>query len=736
MYNAAANNNQQNDHRRNNNRRRIIKVLNVAEKPSVAKEVSRQLSNNSYQTSKGKSKYNNLFKFPFQVNGTMCDMTFTSVTGHLMNYEFDQERYRSWNRSNARDLFQIATVSKAVSKDKNDVKVNLEEEAKKSEWLILWLDCDREGENIAMEVVDVCSKANRRLKVFRARFSALSRQDVCRALERLQPPDELASIAVDARQELDLRLGSAFTRFNTLCLQRNGVIENRGGGGGNNNNNNARNNGRNEQQQEKGEVISYGPCQFPTLGFIVQRKWDVDAHVPEKFWTISISFRMNNDNNNSNNNGGEGRVVEFKWNRQRVFDEAFALALFERVQNAPHATVLSTRGQEQKRYPPHPLNTLEMQKRLNRTLRISPEKIMAIAEGLYQKGFISYPRTETDKFPDSFNFEESIAMFYEHGTFGVYARELLENGGLRKPPGGNRDDKAHPPIYPAKLATVHELQNMNVNDRQVYEFILRHFLATCSKPAIGFRTTVEVDCAGEGFKAYGLMITDRAYLRIYGPGPILPNGPGLQPYYDNWFTQAELPVFEDGALFQPSNRNLRESETRSPEMLSEVDLLTLMEKNGIGTDATQAQHIEKVVGERGYAKKVGDNRLVPTNIGEALVAGYDSLQLGFMWQPTNRAETEKDVDNIHKGFAQKEAVVHKHILPMIRAFDKCIENEREYIRVIKKFVERGRNVDVEQRYGRGNARAQNGEEDDRDFFEDEDDIDQAFFNNNNNNNNN
>jgi len=70
---------------------------------------------------------------------------------------------------------------------------------------------------------------------------------------------------------------------------------------------------------------------------------------------------------------------------------------------------------------------------------------------------------------------------------------------------------------------------------------------------------------------------------------------------------------------------------------------------------------------------------------------------------------------------------------MIRAFDKCIENEREYIRVIKKFVERGRNVDVEQRYGRGNARAQNGEEDDRDFFQDEDDIDQAFFNNNNNN---
>ena len=103
-------------------------------------------------------------------------------------------------------------------------------------------------------------------------------------------------------------------------------------------------------------------------------------------------------------------------------------------------------------------------------------------------------------------------------------------------------------------------------------------------------------------------------------------------------------------------------------MLSEVDLLTLMEKNGIGTDATQAQHIDKVVGERGYAKKVGENRLVPTNIGEALVAGYDSLQLGFMWQPTKRAEMEKDVDNVHRGSKTKEDAIRKNIAPMLRAF--------------------------------------------------------------------
>ena len=156
-----------------------------------------------------------------------------------------------------------------------------------------------------------------------------------------------------------------------------------------------------------------------------------------------------------------------------------------------------------------------------------------------------------------------------------------------------------------------------------------------------------------------------------------------------------------------------------PQMLSEVDLLTLMEKNGIGTDATQAQHIEKVVGERGYAKKVGENRLVPTNIGEALVAGYDFLQLGFMWQPTKRAEMEKDVDNIHRGSITKEDAIRKNIEPMIRAFMKCESNEEDLIRIVKRFVERGRHVNVEEQYG--------GRE--RDLFEDEEDFDEDMFNN-------
>lgn len=78
-------------------------------------------------------------------------------------------------------------------------------------------------------------------------------------------PDEFTSAAVDVRSELDLRIGAAFTRFQTLRLQ-SAFPENLGG--------------------ENNQLVSYGSCQFPTLGFVVERYKQVDDFVPEPFWKI------------------------------------------------------------------------------------------------------------------------------------------------------------------------------------------------------------------------------------------------------------------------------------------------------------------------------------------------------------------------------------------------------------------------------------------------------------------
>ena len=97
-------------------------------------------------------------------------------------------------------------------------------------------------------------------------------------------PNEYESKAVDMRMELDLRLGAAFTRFNTLALQRAGV---------------------GLPMDDKGKsIVSYGPCQFPTLGFIVQRKWDIDAHVSEDFWAIKCAHSK------------DGINTQFEWSAE------------------------------------------------------------------------------------------------------------------------------------------------------------------------------------------------------------------------------------------------------------------------------------------------------------------------------------------------------------------------------------------------------------------------------------
>ena len=676
-----------------------IRVLNVAEKPSVAKEVSRVL-NGGRQPSfrRGKSQYNANWEFAYTVENRPCHMVFTSVTGHLMEMAFDGAT-KNWRSCNPCELLEAKPVFKTVGKGKDAVAENLQAEARNAAWLILWLDCDREGENIAFEVIDVCRAAKPSLRILRAQFSALAHGDVTRALRTLREPNANEARAVDVRQEFDLRFGAGFTRFNTLLVQDHDV---RLPGG----------------EDGKPTVLSIGPCQFPTLGFIVQRKWDIDAHVPEPFWKIVLVHQPGGRASGGANAPGVGPNVtgapgslraEFEWARGRLFDRALAETLFRQAERAGSATVTREGGRPSYRNPPLPLNTLEMQKRLNRAIRISPEAIMKLAEELYQAGFISYPRTETDSFPPDFDYRETVEALRPHPTFGFHADALAEGGRFELPRRGSNNDNAHPPIYPTKLMSEREygtLRGKNPNLPKVYDFVCRHFLACCSKPAVAHRSEVEVEMGGEVFKASGTMIKEMNYLNIYGRGP--EGGPRLDPSYDGW-ASTSLPTYAVGETFRPTIFRLDESATQAPPLLSEVDLLQKMDTHGIGTDATQASHIEKVVGERGYAVKVGDNRLRPTELGEALVAGYSRAGLGELWRPEGRARMEADVHAVAQGRMGKEAALKKHTAPMVHAYRGLERNKQTLLAAVREFVvaagnhapPRGRDAPYDENGGNG-----------------------------------
>ena len=199
------------------------RALNVAEKPSVAKELSKILSHSSASSRPGASPYNTVYEFDGQLDGGPCRMVVTSVLGHLMEMDFE-EQYRSWRGVDIGALFD-APIKMATRKDEGGnsnneaVRRNLENAVRGCTDLILWLDCDREGEAIGFEVWEACRAVNRQLRVRRARFSALIPRDIHHALANLVPPDARQSDAVLARSEIDLRLGAAFTRLQTLALQ-------------------------------------------------------------------------------------------------------------------------------------------------------------------------------------------------------------------------------------------------------------------------------------------------------------------------------------------------------------------------------------------------------------------------------------------------------------------------------------------------------------------------------------
>jgi DNA topoisomerase-3 len=161
-----------------------------------------------------------------------------------MEYSFGDD-VKSWTSVPPIALFD-APIRKCIASDKIPLQRTLEREARKCQKLILWLDCDREGENIAFEVMQICREVNPRIAVLRAHFSALIPQDIHQACRTLTSPNKQFSDAVDARQEIDLRVGAAFTRFQTMRLQAS-------------------------FDNLSSSVVSYGPCQFPTLGFIVAR---------------------------------------------------------------------------------------------------------------------------------------------------------------------------------------------------------------------------------------------------------------------------------------------------------------------------------------------------------------------------------------------------------------------------------------------------------------------------------
>jgi DNA topoisomerase-3 len=444
------------------------------------------------------------------------------------------------------------------------LKEMLEQQSESVDAIILWLDCDREGEAIAWEVQQVClgeeennnggvmnvssssSSSNGRRRrsrvltpdrVYRAQFSTVLPQEIQRALHNLTRINMNFVNAVQARSEHDLRVGAAFTRFQTMRLQKLFDEFALGGGG-------AMQVQHQEQQQQHQGVVSYGPCQFPTLGFVVERWARIETFVPEDFWYLEMSLQHDGSRN-----------LFLKWKRDRLYDRVLTMALYESCLDAQQATVIDLTGRPKNKWRPVPLATVELQKKASRYLRIGSERLMNAAEELYHAGLISYPRTETEKFRPEFQHIPLIQSFQAlEGELGDYASKLLSGNHFQIPRAGRNDDAAHPPITPCKAVDPNSIADGT--QRDVYILIVKHYLACCSRDAVGKETVLTVKMASEEFTAKGLMVLERNWLEIYSP-------------WERWSTgQGEIPALQVGSRFTPTTLLMKDGRTTPPNPIS------------------------------------------------------------------------------------------------------------------------------------------------------------------------
>ena len=240
----------------------------------------------------------------------------------------------------------------------------------------------------------------------------------------------------------------------------------------------------------------------------------------------------------------------------------------------------------------------------------------------------------------------------------------------RFPRGGGNDDKAHPPIHPVKARPPDS--NWDSKKQKVYEFVVRHFLACCSEAAVGHRTSVEIEVGAEGFHTAGEMVVARNWLDVYK--------------YDRWGGR-ELPPFHEGMTFTPSAVELRESETRPPAKLTEADLISAMEKNGIGTDATMAQHIEKILSRRYCTRNDDTMEFSPTPLGEALVMACREMNIEALWEPFLRKEIETRLNAIAGGRLSKDTFLAGTISDFRGQFVLTTSQEALLTRVFARYFE-------------------------------------------------
>jgi DNA topoisomerase-3 len=570
----------------------MSKTLLVAEKPSVGQDLARVLPG------------------PFKKNEGFLEgpeHVVTWAVGHLVQLaepEAYDAKYKSWRMADLpivpsrfklvvrdeRSRKQMSAVTKQLGRDDVEEVVNA-------------CDAGREGELIFAYLYE---KAKAKKSVKRLWLNSMTNAAMREALGSLRPSEEFERLeqAARSRSEADWIVGMNATRAATIRLR-----------------------------SSFDGAVSLGRVQTPTLAIVARREEEIKAFLPEPYWLVDATFQ-------APPLAGEGAERVYVGHYQappgspgatkgpRLGTEAEAEAIVAAVRGRT-GTITKLEKKEQREKAPMLYDLTTLQREANNRYGFSAKRTLAAAQRLYEEHkALTYPRTNSRYLPSDMVEEiKPIAELlggqaeYRKGAEYVTSLDVLPLARVVN------DEKVtdHHAIIPTRSEAGHPVEKMSSDDRRVYDMAVRRFLAVFHPEAVFENTRVETTVEQHVFRTRGKLLLVPGWRGVYDEIAADAKAEGEE---DEGSDQ-QLPRLHDGEQVQTASVESSRKETKPPRRYSDASLLGAMEtagklvdddelreamkESGIGTPATRAAIIERLI-TVGYLERDG-RALVATEKG-------------------------------------------------------------------------------------------------------------------------
>ncbi|MFH1365436.1 MAG: DNA topoisomerase I [archaeon] len=579
--------------------------LIITEKPQAAMKIATALGSATQKT------FNKISYYELERKGKK--IVVACAVGHLFTLKQNSP-------GSTIPVFEIGWVPNYIAKKGDftkryyDTILNL---VKGAGSITVATDFDIEGELIGLNVVRfICNQKDAN----RMKFSTLTTEELNKSYEeKKQTLDWGQAIAGETRHFLDWFYGINLSRALMNAIKSTG----------------------------KFKIMSIGRVQGPALNLIVKKEKEIQKFKSKQYWQIFITVKDKN------------KKVELKHTKD-LFNK-LELKKFEDLTGKK--ALLNTKKSEQIVPPNPPFNLTTLQMESYALYGINPSSTLKIAQSLYLAGLISYPRTSSQKLPDSIDYNSIIKKL---------AREFKAEGLMlrKRPVEGKKTDSAHPSIYPTG-----NRQILSGEEEKIYNLIVKRFLCLFCEDAILDKRTISAQVDNLLFSKTGSAIRKKAWMEIY---PLI---------------KKEVDVPDLNGEFEIKETKIEEKETQPPKRYSQASIIAELEKRNLGTKATRSSILETLY-DRGYVK---GKSVEATPIGISLINTLEKHSPIIIDEKLTR-DFEREMDSItqaKKDFEEKEKKIIEKAKETITKISKDFEkNEKE---IGKEIIEANQEQRVQER---------------------------------------